>query len=116
MKNIRPIRHGEVILKEVEYIPEGAQLKEEVFSTIVAHSETGHHHILEVKDKIDGSKIKVFSWNGEKYLEVPQFSSLWHQKTGKDIHTPHEVQPALYKITIKKEFDYFQRVLREVRD
>lgn len=109
------IRHGEVILKP-ETLPSNATLIEEKESIVVAHSETGHHHVLSVKEKIDTSKIKVYSWNGETYLEVPQLSELWHQKTGKDVHTPHTVVPAVYKVTLKKEFDYFQGVLRQVRD
>jgi len=109
------IRHGEVILKP-STLPENAILQSEKKDVVVAHSETGHHHILSVKDKVDMSKIKVYVANGDTYLQVPQISKLWHQKTGKDIHMPHSVAPAVYKITLKKEFDYFQGVLRQVRD
>jgi hypothetical protein len=110
------VRHGEVILKAIDTLPDGAKLVEAVYKVIVAHSETGHHHILEVKDKIDMSKIKVYSWNGETYLEVPQISELWHQKSDKDVHKTHKIAPAIYKVILKKEFDYYQGVLRTVRD
>ena len=110
------IRHGEVILKPIDVLPKDAQLNSQNHKVIVAHSETGHHHILEAKKKVDMSKIKVYTWNGETYLEVPQISELWHQKTGKDIHTPHKVTPGVYKINIKKEFDYFSGLLKQVRD
>lgn len=109
------IRHGEVILKPSE-LPKGAELVEETFKYMVAHSETGHHHILEVKNKVDMSKIKVYTWNGDRYMEVPQIAELWHQKTGKDTHTPHKVTPNVYKIILKKEFDYFKGILQQVRD
>ena len=112
MKNI--IRHGEVILKPINELPKEAKLESEQLKVVVAHSETGHHHILE--NKVDMSKIKVYSWDGETYLEVPQISELWHQKTGKDVHTPHKVGKGVYKINIKKEFDYFAGILRQVRD
>lgn len=107
------IRHGEVILKPISSIPKGAELKSEAKKHIVAHSETGHHHVLEAKDM---SKIKVYSWNGETYLEVPGMSELWHQKSGSDIHTPHAIMPSAYKVVIKKEFDYFAGAMRQVRD
>lgn len=110
------IRHGEVILKPINALPKEAVLKEETFDVMVAHSETGHHHILEVKDKIDMSKIKVYTWNGETYLEVPQIAELWHKKTGSDVHKTHTVTPAVYKIQLKKEFDYFAGLIRQVRD
>lgn len=108
------IRHGEAILYPTP-LPRDAELKSELNEVVIAHSETGHNHLLTV-NKIDTSKIKVYSWNGETYLEVPQISQLWHQKKGKDTHTPHKVVPATYKVIIKKEFDYFQGVLRQVRD
>lgn len=114
MTNI--IRHGEVILKAVDSLPKGVKLESEESSIVVAHSETGHHHILEVKEKVDMSKIKVYSWNGETYIEVPQMAELWHQKTGKDVHTPHKIMPAIYKVVIKKEYDYFMKKIREVKD
>ncbi len=114
MKQI--IRHGEVILYPINEIPKEAVLKEEVKEVIVAHSETGHNHLLSVKNKVDISKIKVYSWNGETYLEVPEIAELWHQKSGKDTHTPHKVIPSAYKIIIKKEYDYYQGAIRNVRD
>ena len=113
--NAQIVRHGEVILKP-STLPKEAQLVDEQSKLVVAHSETGHHHILEVKDKVDMSKIKVYSWNGETYLEVPQISELWHQKSGKDVHTSHTIQPSIYKVVIKKEFDYFIGAIRQVRD
>lgn len=109
------VRHGEVILKP-ETIPTEATLVSETHSHIVAHSETGHHHILEVKDKVDMSKIKVFTHNGDTYIEVPQLAELWHQKSGKDVHTPHKIAPSSYKVILKKEFDYFKGIIRAVRD
>lgn len=110
------IRHGEVILKPIAKLPKGAELKNEMKDVVVAHSETGHHHILSVKNKVDMSKIKVYPWNGETYLEVPEIAELWHQKTGSEIHTPHKVVPSIYKVIIKKEFDYFAGILKVVRD
>ena len=110
------IRHGEVILKPINSIPKEAILKEETHKSIIAHSETGHHHILEVKDKLDMSKFKVYTWNNETYIELPQVAELWHQKSGNDVHTPHKIMPSAYKIILKKEFDYFQGAIRQVRD
>ena len=113
---MKTIRHGECLLKEVNVLPKGAKLVEEKSQIIVAHSETGHHHLLQVKDKVDLSKIKVYSWNGETYLEVPAISELLHQKTGSNAHKTHTVSPAIYKVILKKEFDYYKGIMKQVRD
>lgn len=110
MKNI--IRHGEAILYPT-ILPIDAVLSEESNSYIVAHSETGHHHILET---LDMSKIKIFTHMGDKYLEVPSEAKLWHQKSGQDVHTTHKVVPTVYKVIIKREFDYFKDAIVRVRD
>jgi len=110
------VRHGEVILKPISKLPNEVKLVEETNKYIVAHSETGHHHILETKEKSDMSKFKVYSWNGETYLKVPEISELWHQKSGTDTHKPHIITPSIYKVVIKKEFDYFAKIIRQVRD
>ena len=60
--------------------------------------------------------IKIYTFNGDKYIEIPTTAKLWHQKTGKDVHTPHKVAPSVYKILIKKEFNYFSGLLQRVRD
>lgn len=110
------IRHGEVILKPVSAVPKEAILKEESHKTIVAHSETGHHHILEVRDKIDMSKFKVYTWKDNTYIKLPEVAELWHQKTGEHVHKTHKVMPSIYQIVIKREFSYFDKAIRRVRD
>jgi hypothetical protein len=105
-------RHGELLLKP-DVLPEGAILSEESNKYIVAHSETGHHHILETTDM---SKVKIYTFMGDRFIEIPSEANLWHQKSGKDVHTTHKIAPAVYKVIIKKEFDYFAGVLRAVRD
>lgn len=109
------IRHGELLLKEVK-LPKQAKLNKEIEKEIVAHSETGHHHILEIKEKTDMAKMKFYTWEGNSYVEVPQMAELWHQKVGKDNHKTHIVPPAVYQIILKKEFDYFAGAIKIVRD
>jgi len=108
MSNI--FRHGEVVLVPVE-LPKEAQVSEKSKKYIVAHSETGHHHVLEAT-----KEFTVFTWNGERYIEVPEIAELWHQKTGSEVHTPHKIPAGTYKINIKKHYDYAQRKMAQVRD
>jgi len=105
------VRHGEVVLKQIDSLPKEAKLQKEINKEIIAHSETGHHHVLEAI-----KPFKVYSLNGDRYLEVPQLAKLWHQKTGKDVHTPHKIVKGFYKINIKKSYNYFSKLLERVRD
>jgi len=107
------VRHGEVLLKP-DILPKEAKLIEEKNKIIVAHSETGHHHILQVKDKVEN--IKVYTLNGDTYINLGTIGTLFHEKSGKDVHAPHKIAPSIYKIVIKKEFDYFIGAIRQVRD
>ena len=116
MDTLQIVRHGEVILKQIKTLPDGAKINKESNKEIIAHSETGHHHILEVKEKTDLSKMKFYTWNEETYIEVTSIAELWHQKSGKDVHTPHTINPGIYKVQIKKEFDYYAGIIRKVRD
>src|SRR3990167_8863493 len=109
MNKAKNVRHGEVILQVVSSLPKGAKLEEEIKKYVVAHSETGHHHVLESLEN-----FKVYSWNGDKYLEVSEMSELLHEKTGKDAHSPHKISPGIYKINIKKHFDYFAKKIQTV--
>jgi hypothetical protein len=105
------IRHGEVILKPISEIPKEAKLEKETKSHIVAHSETGHHHVLESVDN-----YKIYSWNGKTYINLGTVGDLTHHKTGQDVHAPHKILPSAYEIVIKQEFDYYEGVMRDVRD
>ena len=109
------VRHGEVLLVPTS-LPKGAKLEKETNKYIVAHSETGHHHVLATKEETDLSKFKVYSLSGETYLEVPEISELLHEKTGKEAHAPHKIVPGFYKVVIKKAFNYFSKAMEKVRD
>lgn len=109
--NQKIVRHGEVILKPISELPKEATLEKSAKKYIVAHSETGHHHVLESL-----KEFKVYTWKEDRYIEIPEMSELWHQKTDKDAHAPHKIVPGVYKVNIKKHFDYFKGALERVRD
>lgn len=116
MQNTQPqiVRHGEVILKPIPQLPNDATLSETTHKRIVAHSETGHHHVLEAEK---GNDFKIFTTlDGKTFIELPTEAKLWHQKTGDDVHKTHTIAPAIYEVVIKREFDYFAGIIRQVRD
>lgn len=108
-----PVRHGECILLPVESIPAEA---EKVFTGqehIVAHSESGHHHVL-----VGGTGIAVAAFKTEKsnFVHVAPGVRIEHRKTGKDAHRTLDIAPGAYEIRAKTEFDYTENLRREVRD
>lgn len=108
------VRHGEVILKPISALPENAVLKESTSETIIAHSETGHHHVLKTQVK---NAVKIYTTiDGETFVEVGDIAQLLHKKTGKDVHKTHQVNPGAYKIILKKEFNYYEGIMKQVRD
>jgi hypothetical protein len=110
MNKAQIVRHGEVILKP-DTLPKNAKLVEQTKKYIVAHSETGHHHVLESIDKYE-----VFTSNGDTYIKLGTVGTLFHEKSGTEVHTPHTIVPSVYKVVIKKSFDYFTGKLARVRD
>lgn len=111
MKKI--IRHGEVILKPSE-LPKEAKKIQTAEKYIVAHSEIGHHHILETMERTNA--FEIYSYNGETYFKLNSPAKLWHKKTGQDVHKPHIIAPDIYKVVIKEQFDYFTKKMEQVRD
>jgi hypothetical protein len=104
---IVPVMHGENLLELVEKLPKGEII--EAKNYIVGHSETGHHHVLEAKDNmqiVEGI---------DRYIKVNSVAKLFHQKSY-DIHETIEVQPGIYKIHHKSEWNPFQKVLDKVFD
>lgn len=104
-----PILHGENFLRPVSSLPDGKRTATKLY--IVGHSETGHNHVIESK-KCD---MQVIEDGARRYLLVEEVSALFHQKTF-DIHETVEVQPGMYEITHKTEYDPWQGVIRAVYD
>lgn len=77
---------------------------------IVGHSETGHHHILESK-----MPFAVSVTDEELYLQLFEPAKLVHKKTT-DKHNTLVVQPGVYRVLRKTEYDPWGQTIREVFD
>lgn len=106
------VRHGEIILKQIKDIPKEAKLIKTGKEHIVGHSETGHHHVLELAT----AKLRVYELDNELYLEVGDTGTLVHKKSGSETHTPHTITPGKFKVIVKQNYDYFAKKLAKVRD
>lgn len=104
---ILPIMHGENFLVPINALPEGEIKSAKMY--IVGHSETGHHHVLESPVEMDIIEGK------HRAILVREVSTLFHKKSF-DIHESVAVEPGIYQVTHKTEYDPFQKVIRAVFD
>lgn len=106
----RPIQHGEILLQPVSNMPAGSTQQHTSF--IVGHSETGHHHVVE-------SDTQFAVWTDEAkqelYLQLFEPAKLVHKKIH-DKHRTITLQPTIYKVLHKKEYDPWSGLIREVKD
>lgn len=106
--------HGEVVIKTGFQIPQNAKpvdIKDDFI--VVGESETtGNDHRIAVKDK---SKVLFFEdENGVLYMKNEIETEVYCPKAGR--HTPVVLPPNIWKIDKRKEFDYLNMEVRNVRD
>lgn len=106
--NFNGLRHGEVMLIPVKEIPNGKTLKKGDY--LLAHSETGHHHVLE------GTGFEVTELgDGQVFLKVLRATDLTHRKTY-DKHRTLTIPESLLERYHMVEYDPAGEAIRVVRD
>lgn len=107
---------GEIRIDRIEALPD---VETKVFTEkngkgyIISHSESGHHHILggdvEVMERAsapEGARIL--------YAIVKEPTKLFQDAAVP--HQPVELDPGIYEMRIKREFDPFAEQARRVAD
>lgn len=104
------IQHGEALMLPVDKMPKGKVTK--VTKQIIAHSETGHHHVVEAKQEFEvmGSLEKE-----DLYLRLFEPARLVHKKATEK-HKDLIVPKGDWKILHKTEYDPFAGLIRRVQD
>ena len=100
------IRHGEVIL-----IPRKGligKFTKKAKKYIVAHSETGHHHVIESEKPMAIDEIKM-------YVELFADSAIVHKKEF-DFHKTLPLEKGTYERYEAVEYSPFEGVIRRVVD
>lgn len=105
------IIHGENAIMPVTETPEGLKWHTETHA-IIGHSETGHNHLLEATKDTDFDLAEI---DGKLYLRLSHKAKVVHQKSF-DIHETVELEPGVYVVTRKTEYDPFAQVRRAVYD
>lgn len=122
----KSIRHGEVFLLPIAQLPKDAVEFETVKQCVVAHSESGHHHVavgdITIYKDFDVAAIRQQLtkqlYEGAEItglLKVNQDSELRHQKNF-DAHETKPLTKGLYLILHKTNYDYFSKRTKKVED
>jgi len=108
---------GEIYARKIENLPCGlADFNERDAKGrwIIAHSETGHHHLLDapgvdVKERENAPEgMRIL------YAIVSKPTQLW-QDAGNP-HEAHDIEPGVYEMRIAREFDPIMQQARRVAD
>ena len=107
----RAIRHGEVLLLPVDELPDNAVQEFEGAEYIVAHSESGHHHVA-VADRIE---VYTAPGSDQRFIKVAAAGWLKHLKQT-DAHETKRLYPGVYEVRLKSEFVPFLNQIKRVVD
>ena len=111
--------HGEVTIIKIDALPEGVKtqpLKRDKNGYVIAHSESGHHHVLSGQGRVDVM---------ERTESVPEGMRIIYAALAdphnliQDAPTPHKgyaLDPGLYEFRISREFNPFTEQARRVAD
>ena len=95
------IAQGDLNIFRVDTIPPLTETADRV----LAHSETGHHHVIE------GNAVRVYEQDDfVSYLDVQKTAKIVHLR-GFDTHETVEIPPGKYRVTRQREYvpDGFRR-------
>lgn len=106
MKNLLPLRQGDVLLVPVRALPKGAKDETPDGRLVLAFGEsTGHAHAIENEHQ----SCRYWTAGGERFLQVLVTSELRHEE-----HAPISLPPGIYKLP--QQVEYTPAELRRVAD
>jgi hypothetical protein len=96
----RPSFQGDVCIRRVAEIPQNAVAAgAEGGVYVIAHSETGHHHV--VKER--GAQLLIDKTNAFiAWLDVAEPTVLEHMRSF-DTHEPYRLEPGKYEVRRQRE-------------
>lgn len=111
----KAIRHGEVMITPIDELPANLERVSIGAKAIIGHSESGHHHVA----VCDTAELELLRPNGadspDLYLKVSAVSRVEHLKEF-DRHDTTKLEPGIYYINTKTQYDYFAKREAKVMD
>ncbi len=108
---------GEIRVDQIDKLPEGmttVDVERIAKGYIISHSESGHHHLLDGDVKVIERTNDIPAGMKMIYAIVNEPSRL-HQDAATP-HKPIDLDPGIYEMRIKREFDPFTEQARRVAD
>jgi hypothetical protein len=104
------LRQGDVILIQVDSLPDGVKEVKCKDRCVLAHGKvTGHAHVINPKEVKAFSSQPVFDAGAERFIQVMNKATLRHEE-----HTAIEIPAGIYRVAIQTE--YSPQELRRVAD
>ena len=115
---MRQYQHGDFLLEEIASIPKGAK---KLPTNVFGEGEiTGHTH------RVEGGVAAVLEKDGELFISVSEMALLVHEEhnkllryiAGKAVVEDRsiDVAPGAYRVIKQREYDPYERVVRDVQD
>lgn len=102
----RVAAQGDIMIVKVDSLPKGAVEVEPINGqNIVAHSETGHHHVIDREH--EGAVTTMYRLPEEIYelfLIVENGPTLLKHERSFDTHEPIQLDPGTYKVRRQREY------------
>lgn len=102
----RTAQQGDVLLRKLDAMPEGTPSKITRNQRLVlAHGESGHSHIIE------DTEAELIELGERMLLRLGKAATIVHEE-----HKPITLSPGIWDVGRVREYDYFQRMTRQVVD
>jgi len=104
-------QQGDVLLKKISQLPDGAKVKTGRDAYVVQEGEsTGHAHRF--PEGGDGGNVTLYTVGNVTYVQVREAPApISHEE-----HNTIQIAPGLYEIDLVREYDYNRNEVRRVVD
>ncbi len=100
---MKTYRQGDILLRKVGKIPEGAKVKQSGHVVLAYGESTGHSHHIESQSAL------LLEENGQNYLQLEQPETLLHEE-----HAAQQLEGGKYIVIRQRE--YSPEAIRQVND
>lgn len=107
--NKNQARQGDVFVEKISALPTGTT---KVETKIVAEGEGHHEHVV-------NENVDIVMKDGVMYLVVNEDTTMDHVTKGTTTqaeHNPVSLEKGYYQVTIQREYDPYEDVIRQTRD
>lgn len=95
---------GDVLIERIETLPKGLkEVAPENGGYVVAHSETGHHHIIEARPTVRMYRLPEEIYEAFLVVEGDEAIDLQHKRSF-DTHETLTISPGTYRVRRQREY------------